>query len=521
VTHPTPPKPTNLVAWRTQLDQAKGDYALLDTLISPADAQSLVRQLPSEDLHAFIHRIGLADCTELLALANSEQVRDILDLEIWEKDQLSVERIDPWLQSLMRSGPDVLGPRLLALDDEILGWIVRRTAIAVVLENPDDFSPPEEEHVVTPDGRLLVMFPHRAERDLPAKIFLDWLMRTDAEHCINLLLSSTIALDSNLQHDAHHWRSARMADRGYVDYYDALVIYAAPPKVPVARSHPKTKGSESHRWLASAASGDRLDAAFAELEPDELASVQGELGYVANMILSADRIEAWDFDGQEVALKRLRAGLMLGLQVLGGHDAETDADLLYEDALSLIFRHGYARMLQAAAPARAVRAALRSEANPLAAVDLRALTPWAEALLVDRHPHRLDGAPLSNEADLQEARRAAEQIATLVAVAGPTRPAEVGLATWLTTQFTLHLLGLSGDVLPVDQLVHAHKALFVGPGQIAPDTRAAAIIWWADRGGDDATLTLLLNEMTAELGHINAGALEPRFLRLLRVGSPS
>ncbi len=122
--------------WRADLGRARSGAELLDSLITPRNARALVRQLPSEDLHAMIRRIGLGDSAELLALSSGEQVRDILDAEVWVKDELALERVDSWMGALMHAGHDVLLHRVLALDDELLNWLVRRTVRVVVVEDP-------------------------------------------------------------------------------------------------------------------------------------------------------------------------------------------------------------------------------------------------------------------------------------------------------------------------------------------------------------------------------------------------
>ena len=93
------------------------------------------------------------------------------------------------------------------------------------MDEPEDFSPPDMEHVLSPDGTLCICFPDSAPRDLPIKIFLDWLAQTKPVYLANLLVHLPAALKSNLEEDAYRWRTGRMADRGYVDYYDALRIY--------------------------------------------------------------------------------------------------------------------------------------------------------------------------------------------------------------------------------------------------------------------------------------------------------
>ncbi len=501
--------------WRAGLEQAHSGAALLDRLISPRNARALVRALPSDDLHQMVHRIGLADCTELLAMASGEQVRDMLDAEVWTRDELSTERFDTWLAALMAAGPDVLGEKLLALDDEVLNWLVRRSVRVQVVEDPDDFTPEEDEYVLSPDGRLCIYFPAGAPRDLPLKLFLDWLARTDPVLCVDLLVHAEAALDSNLQEEAYRWRSGRMADRGYVDYYDALVVYTAPRKDQIRDASVPIEGPSPRRWLAPLLEPDRrLGDAFAAVDPRHAEQVEASLGYLANMALSADRVEPWDLEGQEVVLARLRAGLLLGLEVLAGADGDPsrDAAVIGSTSLTLVFRTGYGRMLDAIAPLRGVVSLLSVGPDAAAAVDLPALRPWAEVLTA-RHPTRLDGAPLGTRADLQEANAAARAIAVLARAAGSDRPSSVGIGAWLLTWMCRELVDLEGPgALPQDRLEAAHGALFSEPGP------ALARAWWTRiEGGDEGALELLLAAAREELGEVAAADLEPRHLSLLWV----
>lgn len=518
--------PTELNAWRATIARARGGRALLDALIEPHDAARLIPQLPIDDLHAYVHRIGLDDADGVIALASGAQVRGMIDADIWTRDTLSLERIDPWLSALMRAGTKVLCARLLDLDDTLLTWLVRRSVETDVLDNPDDFEAPDGEYVVTPDGALCIRFPHGETRDLPIKLFLDRMMRDNAELCINLLVHSQVALDSNLEDDAYRWRSGRMADRGYVDYYDALAIYTPPREDQVrgAQSAIPDDAPAVERWLVPVLAPDaRLAAAFTALDPDAIDSVQGALGYVANMALSADRVEAWDEEGQAETLDRLRAGLVLGLDALAGPDADPqlDAEVLADTTLALIFRTGYARTLAAARP---LQRPLRDDllAGPggrTDAVDLPALRPWAEAL-AERHPRHPDG-PFSTGAALADAQHHAELLAELARVAGATRPREIGLGAWLITWMTRDLIGLDGPgALPPHRLADAHRALFAD-GAFAPAARDAAADWWRRAGGSDPfALEQLVDAATDAMAALHPAKLDPRYLPLWFIGEP-
>ena len=98
--------PTPVHTWRARLSKARSGQQVLDALIEPHDAARLVPTLPVDDLHHATHRIGLSDAEGVLALATGEQVRGLLDTDIWSRDTLSLDRLDPWLTALMRTCDD-------------------------------------------------------------------------------------------------------------------------------------------------------------------------------------------------------------------------------------------------------------------------------------------------------------------------------------------------------------------------------------------------------------------------------
>ena len=515
---PTPnPAPMALFeAWRSTLMQARSGGALLDALIDPKEAPQLVPMLPIEDLHGYIRRIGLLDCTELLPMISGDQLRGMLDVEIWDGDQMDIDRLDPWLRALMASGQETLGRRILDLDDEVLNWTVRRFARALVIEDPDSYDPPDLDHILTPDGRLCIIFPEGGERDLPIKLFLDWLMRSHPVFTVDLLIHSSAALDTNLQEQAYRWRSGRMADRGYVDYYEALGIYTAPK----AAAPIQGEGVASHHWMVEVADPDaRLTAAIAALDAPSRERLAEHLGYTANTALSADRADLLDEDAVRATMLRLRAGLVLGLDALAGTPGvpATDGQVLVTRGPTHVFRVGYARTLDAAKPLRlnAIRRLLRLDDDPVGALDSETWRAWGEALLA-RHPAHPEGRPL-RASELPFAEAWATALAKLATIAGEARPAEIGLGAWLGTGIIRAVLGDPGFA-PVTskQVVDAHRALF-DEGAIRPEARAAADAWWIEQGGDAATLALLLEGLREQMGKLKPETLDPRFAPWLRV----
>ena len=429
--------PTGFERWRSELSTLSG-MKLLDALTAPANAAACVQTLPSEDLHHYLFEVGLEDAEAVLALASSEQVRALLDFEVWNKSELSLSRLDVWLFALLRAGKDVLYQRVLDLDDSLLNWVIKQNAYAYVIDDPDDFDPPLAEHMLTPDRRLCIVFPRSVDhledlspsviktstaqaseratsatqdatqeidqstrvdmplgggaKDQPIRIFIDLLMQEQPEFCIHLLLASTAALNTHVEEQAYRWRTARMSDRGFVEFYEAREIYTPPPadwkrSLPPERIDDETPPAKL--WLAQVVStSERLDRAFAMLSWNDALTVAELLGYVANMALSADRVALWDHAAQEHTLRRLQAGLTIALEVLNGPNAspQEDAQTLARYHLNYLFRLGYQQMLDAARPLWRIEHTLRRGEDLTATLDeLPRLKLWATALLGE-HP---------------------------------------------------------------------------------------------------------------------------------------
>ena len=102
--------PTGFERWRSELSALSG-MDLLDALTAPNNAAACIQPLPLEDLHHFLFEVGLEDAEGVLALASSEQVQGLLDLELWQQSELSLARLDVWMFALLRAGKDVLYKR--------------------------------------------------------------------------------------------------------------------------------------------------------------------------------------------------------------------------------------------------------------------------------------------------------------------------------------------------------------------------------------------------------------------------
>jgi hypothetical protein len=451
--------------------------------------------------------------------------------------------MDVWLHALMRAGDDVLYRHMQAMDDELLSWVLQRNMVAFVVEDPESFSPPDQDHFMSPNRDLCVVF-HREDNDAPAQTFVNMYMEAEPEQCITFLLGATSALPSIIEEEAYRWRTIRMSERGFIERYEALEIYNPPSadwKRTLAPERVNDEAPPARHWLAHVVAPDaRLDAAFASLSWESALMVMEHLGYVANRMMSADAVELWDEDAQAEVLVRLRAALNLALELLNGREANAtrDAELFERHYLADLFKLGYERMVEAARPVWRVEAQLkRGEDLSGALADLPQLKALADGLL-KAHPEGSLGGPLLTLADCELAREGAELIQDIARVAqtvhaehlvdvlegdavehvGSTIDAadRPSLGAELLAAYGRHLSGVKG----YGPLPQEHLSPFL-TRVLSPELSdvSALATWWLDHGGQlKATPLALINELKEQVGSVPVEEIDPRFVPLLWVG---
>lgn len=468
--------------FKTAIQNAKDGRQMLARLTDHPNANELIPQLSVDDLYLCLQMVGVEDSETVLALATGAQVQGLVDIDGWQRDKILPERVQPWLQALMRAGPEVLTRRMLDLDDALLMFLVHHHVDAYMIEDPDDFEPPSERYVFTPDRQTCLVFKTDDDLNLPIRIFLDTLMRFDAAHCLNLLAHVNSTLMTNLEEQSFRWRAGRVADRGYIDYYDALRIYAP---LPTGYAHtrpqvvegftPSLKSKALMRWRQP---DEPLARAVRQLSHSELETFHYETALASNMALSADRVELWDTGGQHLVLQRIRKGIQLGLLLQLGTHATDEMLVQHLKARGVIelFRAGYQATQRAVTSVRrsTKRNAFRSDASALGALDLPLLETWAERLN-QRHPHLGEQVQPGTLEELELMRLWSTRMSSIADLM-THRPLEVGVLCWTWTRFLKAELEIEG---PFTQS-HLDTVLrLAGQGDVVRQELATAFkIWW-------------------------------------------
>lgn len=341
-----------LSRYRAQLSRAR-TRRRADEILDHPDPAALVPRLSVQELYYAIAEVGLSSGHDLLALATPAQVRGFLDLDAWERDHFVPERAAPWLDALIDLGPEVLLRAVEGgggLDGEVVAlWLARQVRV-YDLEQEAPPEVPEGHFYPTPDSFFLLDVLAAGEEGKRVERFVDWLYRADLTVARRVVMAARWELQSDLEEHAYRWRSGRMADLGYVDYYEALAIYRYldPASVTAGeRSAEPSRGGEDEpglpaQLLAQVEEGSFLGRTLARVaDAEQLGRLSSSLMRLMNTVMSADRVEPSDLEAAQQAMRRAAACLGIGLEVIGHGDPGRAAAALSDVALARVFRVGW------------------------------------------------------------------------------------------------------------------------------------------------------------------------------------
>lgn len=409
-----------LSRWRAALARARRGRKA-DAIISEPDAEQLVPTLPVQELYYAIKEVGLADAADLVALASPEQVQGFVDLDVWERDHLDERRIDAWIDTLADAGYEKLGSVLEKLDAEVVAlWLQRQAVIYdLTIETPPE--EPEGHYYPTPDRFYLIDILPGGEEGKALERTLDWIYRYDLELGRRIIMGAKWELGSDLEEHAWRWRQGRMADLGYVDFYEALSIYQYldPASVKADEGSFVAPPPETPTELPAVLAGSLDEAGFfgkalATLPSDaDVERLHATLVLLINKAMAANLVDPGDFEMGKEALARAVATVGLGLEFLARGDVARAGHVLTSVALERIFRVGFSLTLQ-----------LKTLADTLVKGGLDPVgldEPWDEVVRALRarrpeYPRALDTPPSDGTrhfATLADVARAAAALETI------------------------------------------------------------------------------------------------------------
>ncbi len=362
-----------------------------DLILSAPEAERLVQSFAPETLFYTLKEIGSADAGDLLSMAAPEQVKGLFDLDCWSKDRVNFARMREWIEAMSEAGRRLAAEALMDLDIELVTLLMRRYLKVYRLDEVQAALDVPSNRVVQFDEHYAVEF-IRYDNILPfLQEILEEMFERDYDYFSSLLDEVYWGVDAELEEQAYQYRSARLNDRGFPDYYEAQSVfgYLNPRQFDqIRRSYlPPNRedalegeGQLNMAVLAPGSDSSLFNAALtAGFAAPDKRQIRTEMALVANQVLVARAIDFGDPDAVRDAIELTHHYLNLGLEHLAGGDLKTAIDYLRETHLKLLLRLGVSLTIDLRKRAEALVAMLGFSAGKVRSISYLD-SPYREAL---------------------------------------------------------------------------------------------------------------------------------------------
>jgi hypothetical protein len=333
-----------------------GGGEILERILREQNPRKVVEELPSGDLFWLIKKIGNDDCHPLLELATSEQWQYLLDMEIWDRDEINAGEALAWLRRLFESDSRRTVVWLLQEGSALAHFLLQKS-LEVMVREEDDNEIEIPEGFFTHEGVLYL----RA-LDTEFEPFLRELTGSIAAASLpayqTLMSSLASVIPSELEDGMSRMRNVRLAEQGFLPFDEAVSIYS-----PLSPEQMTTAGTPSAVVDIAVREEERALVPFLPLhegpqgsfvqealeavkDPHLLERLRLEFAGLANQLASVEGLARVEL-GDLVRTTRKAAGyLNIALEEMTGRDAARAGDLVEKNSLTSIFRVGFGLVLR-------------------------------------------------------------------------------------------------------------------------------------------------------------------------------
>jgi hypothetical protein len=325
----------------------------IDQIIASPQSAALVQALTPVEF-ALLLKESSDMRPVLLELAHPKQIRLVFDLDCWQKDTLQSPKVLAWIEELQRSGSDVFVQALQALDTELLIATCRKhIRVQAALPLEEEEPAPYDEVLANELYRVEFI---DAESPLNESIvrLLNALRMTDLDSYHGLMQSVMWGQDSEAEEWAYRWKSGRLQDEGFPDYYDALETYrladldhppsasTSPPQAPgVPESAEESGLIPTYAWSLTPAGSPLAQALQGDFSAETQERLCWEMVYLCNRELVVDQVDFASPTAVRASLLRVHAYLNMGIEYLQSQGTHPLASLLTTHSLQALFQWGF------------------------------------------------------------------------------------------------------------------------------------------------------------------------------------
>jgi hypothetical protein len=487
----------------------------LDEFLSRDDAPRLVKSASFEEVFFTVRAVGLADSLDLLPMVTGRQIRGFIDLDCWRKDQFVRKPFMEWISAFIQSGPEDTAKALSGVDEYVIALFLKD--LIHVYEVDRDDPPQNTEMILTPDSRFGVEPIETDEATTIGMLVLDALFKYNPILGTQILTLVRYTTRLELEETAYDNKVRRLEVHGFVDYYEAMSIYAAPDTKSAAKGGPAAEdipGEEIPGNLPLVFADSLSGASFlmralgSVTDPHESQRIAQELTALGNRILSANLVNLGELEGVRPALEEMRDTLTIGLEHMTGGQLDRSADTFKSSYVHSIFQDGFGQIAKLRTQADMMVASPGFQMEMLDVGDQE----FVEALRRFK-PLMIEDSRYRNFRSLQDVDKARVRLQALTAMVRVLLPQFPSMPTTFSRAFNTATLRavLYGrfEVVPFTPTELKDVEKWLTDGFVLPNVELPAeLVPFAEKWWD---------ELKAELEPLAGKKIDPRFVQVILV----
>lgn len=328
-------------------------YAPADVgeMLGSAETRGRIRRLSIPHLFFGLEGMDEQQINSLLPHVTEAQWAGILDLDLWNRDQMGCGEFLYW-QGHICEAEDAVARKLLRATDSELWELTFKTEMKIyakVEEDEFEQEPEEGELLETPDKNYLILLPEDSDKARLLRAVILRLYGLDPEYASILMEETRARTPIEIEEMAYQKRRRRVEDLGFQDYFDAIEVYTF---LPLREQLPRKKWEqimEMSRLPATVPEHWRevlilFQALMLLTRPQESQVVWEELFFVCNKVLSADSVSPQSAKDVKRGIRKAITGINLGLDWWSGGDLQKAGQGIQQHYLESYFQIGYSRL---------------------------------------------------------------------------------------------------------------------------------------------------------------------------------
>ncbi len=312
----------------------------------------IVRQISEEEIYFTVKSVGRDKMPALIAMTTGEQLRHLIDMDLWTRDIFDPTAASEWLKIITSIGEEKVLQFLETADPELIVMILSGL-IRVSVRDPDidHLEELDQFPTFTLDNIFFIEFNGLIPEEL-VKRFLSAIYKWNPEYYYTLVQQMVAGVDPRTEEMALKWCRARLADKGFPDFDEALEIYSFVPREAISPADRESRqphsdddphGQEVLIYPLVALNDDSLFKKSLDrvIDPDERQRLLVQLAHLANKVMVADVKDPGSIGDLTNSIKKVSGYINICLEEIGQGNIEKAIEAVESNHMEMLFRRGF------------------------------------------------------------------------------------------------------------------------------------------------------------------------------------